>query len=41
VDVAVVDYAMPHMSGTDFVRAAGKCRPDLAVVYTTGNADPG
>ena len=32
VDVAIVDYAMPRMSGTQFVSAARERRPDLPVV---------
>ncbi len=40
VDLAIVDYAMPRMSGTQFVRTARQRRPDLPVVYITGYADP-
>jgi len=40
VDVLLVDYAMPAMSGTELVRLAREIRPGLAVVYVTGNADP-
>jgi PAS domain S-box-containing protein len=40
VDVAIVDYAMPCMSGAQFVHEASKRRPDLPVVYITGYADP-
>jgi CheY-like chemotaxis protein len=40
VDAMIVDYAMPRMSGTEFVRAARKLRPNLPVIYVTGYADP-
>jgi PAS domain S-box-containing protein len=40
VDVALVDYAMPRISGTQFVRAARERRPDLPVIYITGYAEP-
>jgi PAS domain S-box-containing protein len=40
VDVALVDYAMPRISGTEFVRAARERRPDLPVIYITGYAEP-
>jgi CheY-like chemotaxis protein len=40
VDVALVDYAMPGMSGKKFVRAARERRPDLPVIYITGYAEP-
>jgi CheY-like chemotaxis protein len=40
VDVALVDYAMPGMSGTKFVDAGRERRPDLPVIYITGYAEP-
>ena len=40
VDIAIVDYAMPRMSGAQFVKEAREIRPQLAVVYVTGYADP-
>nr|WP_294501015.1 PAS domain-containing protein [uncultured Rhodopila sp.] len=39
-DLALVDYAMPGMRGTEFVRRARQRQPDLRVVYVTGNAEP-
>ncbi|MBO0737585.1 MAG: response regulator, partial [Alphaproteobacteria bacterium] len=39
IDLAVVDYAMPRMSGTEFVRAARERFPDLPAVYISGYAD--
>jgi PAS domain S-box-containing protein len=39
-DLALVDYAMPGMRGTEFVRQARQRQPDLRVVYVTGNAEP-
>ncbi len=38
-DVALVDYAMPGMSGVGFLRAARVLRPDLAAVMVTAHAD--
>ena len=40
VDLALVDFAMPGTSGTEFVHLARQRRPDLPVVYVTGYADP-
>jgi DNA-binding NtrC family response regulator len=40
VDIALVDYAMPRISGTQFVSAARERRPDLPVIYITGYAEP-
>jgi PAS domain S-box-containing protein len=37
--LAVVDYAMPMMSGQEFVRLAREMRPDLRVIYATGAGD--
>jgi PAS domain S-box-containing protein len=39
VCLAIVDYAMPMMSGSEFVRLARQTRPDLPVIYVTGVAD--
>jgi CheY-like chemotaxis protein len=38
-DVAVVDYAMPGMSGVEFVRLAREIQPELRVLFITGNRD--
>jgi CheY-like chemotaxis protein len=35
VCLALVDYAMPMMSGSEFVRLARRTRPDLPVIYVT------
>jgi CheY-like chemotaxis protein len=40
VDIALVDYAMPHMSGSQFMAAAHQRRSDLPAVFITGYADP-
>jgi CheY-like chemotaxis protein len=39
VSLALVDYAMPMMSGHEFVALARQIQPDLPVVYLTGAAD--
>jgi CheY-like chemotaxis protein len=39
VSLALVDYAMPMMSGVEFARAARGIQPDLPIVYVTGAAD--
>jgi signal transduction histidine kinase/CheY-like chemotaxis protein len=39
VCLALVDYAMPMMSGYEFVRLARQLQPDLRVIYVTGAAD--
>ena len=39
VNLALVDYAMPMMSGREFVRLAREIQPDLHVIYVTGAAD--
>jgi CheY-like chemotaxis protein len=39
VCLALVDYAMPMMSGSEFVRLARQVQPDLPVIYVTGVAD--
>jgi signal transduction histidine kinase/CheY-like chemotaxis protein len=40
VDVLLVDYAMPGISGAEVIRAAKRTRPDLPAVLMTGYADP-
>jgi CheY-like chemotaxis protein len=37
--LALVDYAMPIMSGYEFVRLAREIQPGLPVIYVTGAAD--
>jgi PAS domain S-box-containing protein len=39
VSLALVDYAMPMMSGYEFVRLAREVQPDMPVVYVTGATD--
>ena len=39
VDVLLVDYAMPGMSGTEVIRVARQARPDQPIVLMTGYAD--
>jgi PAS domain S-box-containing protein len=39
VSLALVDYAMPVMSGSEFVSLARDIQPDLPVIYVTGAAD--
>jgi nitrogen-specific signal transduction histidine kinase/CheY-like chemotaxis protein len=39
VCLAVVDYAMPMMSGFEFVNLARQIQPNLPVIYLTGAAD--
>ena len=39
ISLALVDYAMPGMSGAEFVRRAQECQVGLPVVYVTGNPD--
>jgi CheY-like chemotaxis protein len=39
VRVALVDYAMPLTSGSEFVRLARQIQPNLPVIYVTGAAD--
>ena len=41
IELAVVDYAMPSMSGTQFMQVARKQNANLPVVYISGYADPG
>jgi PAS domain S-box-containing protein len=39
VNLALVDYAMPMMSGREFVRLAREIQPNLRAIYVTGAAD--
>ena len=39
ISLALVDYAMPGMSGAEFVRRAQERQTGLPVVYVTGNPD--
>ncbi len=39
ISLALVDYAMPMMSGYEFVRVAREMQPNLPVIYVTGAAD--
>jgi PAS domain S-box-containing protein len=39
VSLALVDYAMPIMSGYEFVRLARSIQPNLPVIYVTGAGD--
>jgi PAS domain S-box-containing protein len=39
INLALVDYAMPIMSGYEFVRLARSIQPNLPVIYVTGAAD--
>ncbi|HEX5328225.1 MAG TPA: PAS domain-containing protein [Acetobacteraceae bacterium] len=38
-DIAVVDHAMPGMSGVEFVRLARRVQPALPVLFIAGNPD--
>jgi PAS domain S-box-containing protein len=38
-DVLITDYAMPHLSGTDFLREARLLCPDVPALLITGYAD--
>jgi CheY-like chemotaxis protein len=38
-DLLISDYAMPHLSGTDFVREARALCPDVPALIITGYAD--
>ena len=40
IDVLVTDVMMPGMDGTELVRRARLCRPDLPVVLMSGYAEP-
>ncbi len=39
IDLLLVDYAMPDMTGVDVVRQARGSRPDLRILFMTGYAD--
>ncbi len=39
-DLALVDYAMPGMSGRELVQLARDIAPELRILYVTGYADP-
>jgi PAS domain S-box-containing protein len=38
-DLMITDYAMPHLSGTDFLRSARELCPDVPALIITGYAD--
>ncbi|HSR00335.1 MAG TPA: response regulator [Sphingomicrobium sp.] len=38
-DVMITDYAMPHLSGTEFLREARKLCPDVPAIIITGYAE--
>jgi CheY-like chemotaxis protein len=38
-DLVITDYAMPHLSGTDFLRKARELCPDVPALIITGYAD--
>ena len=38
-DLLISDYAMPHLSGTDFLRRAREVRPEMPALIMTGYAD--
>jgi PAS domain S-box-containing protein len=38
-DLLITDYAMPHLSGTDFLREARKLCPDVRALLITGYAE--
>ena len=38
-DLLISDYAMPHLSGTDFLREARLICPDVAALLITGYAE--
>ena len=39
-DVMISDYAMPHLSGTEFLRQARELCPGVPAVIITGYAQP-
>ncbi|HEX4762066.1 MAG TPA: response regulator [Sphingomicrobium sp.] len=41
IDLLISDYAMPHLSGTDFLREARELCPDVPALIITGYADAG
>ena len=38
-DILITDYAMPHLSGTDFLREARLLCPDVPAILITGYAE--
>jgi CheY-like chemotaxis protein len=40
-DLLISDYAMPHISGTEFLRQARKICPDVPALIITGYAEAG
>ena len=38
-DLLITDYAMPHLSGTDFLREARLLCPDIPALLITGYAE--
>ena len=38
-DLLITDYAMPHLSGTDFLREARLLCPDVSALLITGYAE--
>ena len=38
-DLLISDYAMPHLSGTQFIRKARELRPDIPALIITGYAE--
>ena len=38
-DLLITDYAMPHLSGTDFLREARLLCPDVPALLITGYAE--
>lgn len=41
VDLLIVDYAMPGMTGAEVARASRALRPDLPIVFVSGYAESG
>jgi len=39
IDLLIVDYAMPEMTGTDLIDEARRRRPGLKALLITGHAD--
>jgi PAS domain S-box-containing protein len=40
-DLVITDYAMPHLSGTDFLREVRNLCPEVPALIITGYAEPG